>query len=218
MSKFDNVRKKVKKKKNELHLGYIILFVILFIGSYCYHKYTNDNYEKKLNNLIDNYQSKSMTLGETLFATIKTNNEYRDYFNSLPFGNPLDTIIVNSTYGWRLHPVDSGYVYHKGIDLYANTGENIYSTGIGKVVFSGWKLGYGSLIIIEHTLNYSSLYAHLNKRMVVMGDSVKKGEIIALSGRSGKVSGPHLHYEIRINGKTVNPFEYLKSTNKFSEY
>ena len=210
MSKFDKVRKNVKRKTNKLHFLYVFLFLIFINSSVYLYFFMKNNYENKIETVIEEYGEKSTTIGETLLTTIEKNKKYEHYFNSLPFGNPLDTIIVNSEYGWRKHPVDSNRIFHTGIDLQAKMNTPVYATGDGVVIYSKWKSGYGKTVIIQHQLNHMTLYSHLNKILVNNTEKVNKGDIIAYSGRTGKVSGPHLHYEIQINNKHIDPFEYLK--------
>jgi len=215
MSKFDAVRKKVKRRTNKLHLFYVFLFVV-FISISTIFIINQQNHTKELENILEDYQSKTERLGESLLTTLQQKKEYEEYFDSLPFGKPLDSIIINSYYGWRFHPVDSCYKFHTGIDLQALINTPIYASGSGKIIYCGWKQGYGKIIIIEHPFKNKSLYAHLNKFLVDSGQYVHKGDTIALSGRTGKVSGPHLHYEIRLNEKYINPFDFLKlDTNNF---
>jgi len=217
MSKFDIVRKNIKRKTNKIHFLYAFLFVVLMSVGFYFLKSTKEEYEKNLSNAVNDFERKSLTIGESLLTTIKTNNEYKAYFDSLPFGKPLDSMIVNSNYGWRYHPVDSFFKFHTGIDLDAKLNTKIYASGSGKVIFSSWRSGYGKLIIIQHPFNHKSLYAHLNSFLIDSGQYISKGQIIALSGRTGKVSGPHLHYEIQLNNRVINPFEYL-SKDKLYDY
>ena len=212
MSKFDKVRKDIKRKTNKLHFLYVFLFVVFTIINIFYLVYENKQY-KELETVVKDYQDKSMKLGDRLLTTIVANKQYSVYFDSLPFGNPIDSIIVNSRYGWRFHPVDSCYKFHTGVDFNANMNTPIFSSGSGVVIFTGWKSGYGKTIMLKHPFDNISLYAHLNKILVDSGQFISKGDTIALSGRTGKVSGPHLHYELRIKDKSINPFEYLKISN-----
>ena len=212
MSKFDAVRKKVKRKTNKLHLLYVFLFVV-FISITFFYTVKEQRQYRELQDVVKDYQEKSEKLGSTLLTTMIEKKQYETYFDSLPFGNPIDSIIINSYYGWRFHPVDSCFRFHTGVDFYANMNTPILATGSGKVIFADWKQGYGKLIILQHPFHNRSLYAHLNKSFVDSGQYVKKGDTIALSGRTGKVSGPHLHYEIQLNKKHINPFEYLKQIN-----
>ncbi len=107
----------------------------------------------------------------------------------------------------RKHPVLNRIRAHKGVDYAANTGTPIKSTGDGKIIFRGRKGGYGNVVIVQHGQKYSTLYAHMSnfKRKQRVGSKIKQGQIIGYVGRTGLASGPHLHYEFRINGLHRNP-------------
>jgi murein DD-endopeptidase MepM/ murein hydrolase activator NlpD len=96
---------------------------------------------------------------------------------------------------------------HKGVDYAAPTGTPIKSTGAGKVIFRGWKGGYGRVVIVQHGSKYRTLYAHMSKfsSKAKAGRKVKQGQIIGYVGKSGLATGPHLHYEFRVNGVHRNP-------------
>ena len=212
MSKFDTVRKTIKKSKQKIHYQYIILIIFSIIITTLYisdrfNKYSSE--KQNLEKIVSVYKLNQSTLSKKLLKIIDENNKYEYYFKSLPYGQPLDTLIINSVYGWRKHPVDSLISLHTGIDFHAKMNTNIYSTGNGVIVFAGYKKGYGRCIIIQHVLEHKTVYGHLNKILVKNGQQVNKGIIIGLSGQSGVVSGPHLHYEIRISNTPTNPYNYL---------
>ena len=102
---------------------------------------------------------------------------------------------------------------HKGVDFTAAIGTPIYAAGSGKIEFIGWKSGYGRFLLIKHNGNLSTAYAHASKfaSNLKRGSRVKQGDIIAFVGKIGRVTGPHLHYEVRVNGQQVNPMQF-KST------
>jgi len=110
-----------------------------------------------------------------------------------------------SGYGWRVDPVYHIRRFHEGMDFSAPVGTDIFATGNGKVIYSGWKQGYGETVEIDHGFNYTTRYAHCSKRMVKVGQKVKRGDIIALVGNTGKSTGPHLHYEVHYNGRPIDP-------------
>jgi len=111
--------------------------------------------------------------------------------------------VVTSLFGAR------GAYMHEGLDISVPEGTPIYSAAKGKVIFSGKHGGYGNVVILSHKDGYVTIYAHNSKLLVREGESVKKGKKIALSGNTGKTSGPHLHFEIRKDSKPVNPLKYL---------
>ena len=115
---------------------------------------------------------------------------------------------VASGYGLRIDPVYHVRKFHQGMDFTAPTGTEVFATGNAKVDFAGWKQGYGNTVILDHGYGYKTLYAHLYKILVRKGQKVRRSDIIALVGNTGKSTGPHLHYEVRLNNKPVDPRNY----------
>jgi len=101
-----------------------------------------------------------------------------------------------------------GY-YHKGLDIGNNTGTSINSTAAGVVIYAGWHGSYGRKIVIYHGFGYSTVYAHLSKMYAAVGDEVEKGEVIGTMGSTGRSTGPHLHYEVLVDGIPNNPQDFL---------
>jgi murein DD-endopeptidase MepM/ murein hydrolase activator NlpD len=173
--------------------------------------------------------------GKILYASLKTGgaeyNIYRyspdnkasnaqffsDSGNSIKSNllrTPVKVARISSHFGYRKkHPVLGYGAMHKGVDFAAAIGTPIYAAGNGKIEFIGWKPGYGRFILLKHNVRLSTAYAHASKfaSNLKRGSRVKQGDIIAFVGKSGRVTGPHLHYEVRINGKQVNPMKF-KST------
>lgn len=110
-----------------------------------------------------------------------------------------------SGYGWRIDPVYHIRRFHEGMDFTAPLGTDIFATGNGTVVYSGWRQGYGETVEIDHGFNYKTRYAHCSKRLVKVGQKVLRGDVIALVGNTGKSTGPHLHYEVHYHGKPIDP-------------
>jgi murein DD-endopeptidase MepM/ murein hydrolase activator NlpD len=134
----------------------------------------------------------------------------RGFFSHMPAIKPMAGPYSINGFGMRVHPVLLVYRMHPGIDIGSNDGTKVYATGDGVVRFSGrTQGGYGVVVEITHGYGYSTLYAHLSKAAVHPGMNVKRGDLIAYSGRSGLVSGPHLHYEVRRDGVTQNPVDYF---------
>ena len=115
---------------------------------------------------------------------------------------------VASGYGMRIDPVYHVRKFHQGMDFTAPTGTEVFATGNAKVEFAGWKQGYGNTVILDHGYGYKTLYAHLYKTLVRKGQKVRRSDVIALVGNTGKSTGPHLHYEVRLNGKAIDPRNY----------
>lgn len=137
-------------------------------------------------------------------SNIKSNN----VVSNNNFIWPIKWNGVTSSFGSRMHPVLKRYIFHAGVDLRAGVGTPIYAADDGKISYSGWASGYGNLIKIEHSRGYSTRYGHLDKLIAKQGSTVKRGELIGYSGKTGRVTGPHLHYEIRESDKPINPMKF----------
>lgn len=116
---------------------------------------------------------------------------------------------ITSPYGMRLHPILGVYKGHSGMDIGVPMGTPIKAAESGVVIHSGWIEGYGYTTILDHGNNISTLYAHSSRLLKRVGDEVKQGETIALVGSTGWSTGPHLHFEVRVNGKMTNPADWL---------
>jgi murein DD-endopeptidase MepM/ murein hydrolase activator NlpD len=119
---------------------------------------------------------------------------------------------LRSSFGERSDPFSGEGAFHTGIDLSAVTGSSVRATADGVVSHAGWSGRYGKLVVIDHGNGVQTYYAHLSEFLVVPGEDVRLGEVIALSGGTGRVTSPHLHYEVRIAGTPVNPYRYLTKT------
>ena len=121
-----------------------------------------------------------------------------------------DLRLRSSGYGWRIHPIAGVPRFHEGIDFSADTGTDIYATGNGTVVKAGFTTGgYGNLVVIDHGFGYQTLYAHMKNIGVLPGSEVKRGDVIGTVGNTGYSKGPHLHYEVHVNGRHVDPINYF---------
>jgi murein DD-endopeptidase MepM/ murein hydrolase activator NlpD len=117
---------------------------------------------------------------------------------------------IASGFGYRIHPIYKTWRMHTGIDFTAPIGTPIYATGDGVVERKKGKMtGYGKVVVIDHGYGYESLYAHMSKIIVKPGEKVKRGQVIGYVGNTGRSTGPHLHYEIKKNGKPVNPVHFF---------
>lgn len=116
---------------------------------------------------------------------------------------------VTSRFGWRGSPWGRGSDWHPGIDIANSTGTPISAAAAGEVVFSGWYSGYGNMVQIDHGNGIVTVYGHNSHNAVQVGQIVKKGQIIAYMGSTGYSTGPHVHYEVRVNGNVVNPANFL---------
>jgi murein DD-endopeptidase MepM/ murein hydrolase activator NlpD len=112
-------------------------------------------------------------------------------------------------YGERTDPFSGEGAMHTGVDISATTGTPVLTTADGMVAFAGWSSGYGQLIVVDHGNNIETYYAHLSRFGVVEGQEVRRGDAIGAVGSTGRVTAPHLHYEVRLGGAPVNPHPYL---------
>jgi murein DD-endopeptidase MepM/ murein hydrolase activator NlpD len=130
---------------------------------------------------------------------------------SIPNGGPLENIHTTGRFGMRTHPVTGKRAHHDGIDLRAKTKLPVFATADGVVEYATHqrKSGYGKLMIIRHNYGFETAFGHLSKFVVKYGDFVKKGDLIAYTGNSGRSSAPHLHYEIRYIHRNLNPANFI---------
>ncbi len=126
----------------------------------------------------------------------------------MPSGRPIEEGWLSSRYGKRNDPFTGKQVFHDGVDFAGKKGSAVVAVGDGVVSYTGKKSGYGYLVEITHGNGYVTRYGHNQKNLVEEGDTVKKGQQIALMGSSGRSTGPHVHFEVLRNGKTVNPAKY----------
>ena len=127
---------------------------------------------------------------------------------STPSIKPVSGIIT-SPFGYRKSPFTGKKTFHSGLDISNRMGTKIVSSATGKVIFSGKKTNYGNVVIIDHGYGKATKYAHLRDILVHNGQQVKRGEAIATLGNTGRTTGPHLHYEVLVNGTPVNPSKYI---------
>ena len=128
---------------------------------------------------------------------------------SVPSIMPVRGARTSSNYGMRTHPVLGRRRMHSGIDLAAPTGTPVYATADGLVGRADWFSSYGLYISIDHGADLETRYAHLSRLAVAAGDRVEKGQVIGYVGSTGRSTGPHLHYEVRVDGVAVNPNPYM---------
>ncbi|MEG2283791.1 MAG: peptidoglycan DD-metalloendopeptidase family protein, partial [Bacilli bacterium] len=116
---------------------------------------------------------------------------------------------VSSPFGYRIHPIFGYKKLHTGIDIPAPTGQSVIAANSGKVITAGYNSSYGNMIIIDHGGKIATLYAHNSSLLVGSGQHVKRGQVIARVGSTGNSTGPHLHFEVRLNGNYVDPRRYV---------
>ncbi|RQP04434.1 MAG: M23 family peptidase [Paracoccus sp. BP8] len=141
-----------------------------------------------------------------ILITLDQMNSYRIAVEKMPLAMPVQAAFrYTSPFGRRWGRM------HEGIDMAAPVGTPVYATGEGTVVFAGWQRGYGNLIKIQHELGTETRYGHLSKIRVKVGQKVSRGSQIGDMGNTGRSTGSHLHYEVRVNGRAVNPMSFIKA-------
>lgn len=168
--------------------------------------------------LVVNTTQKMDMLNRQLYIQSKSFDEVVDLFKNhdemlkcIPAIQPVSNKNLKQTasgYGLRIDPIYKTTKFHSGMDFSANIGTPVYATGDGRVIKVGWESGYGKIIKIDHGFGYVTWYAHLNNYKVRVGQRVVRGEVIGEVGNTGKSTGPHLHYEVHVKGKVVNPVNY----------
>ena len=169
-----------------------------------------------VNTLINNLRTtadqaeRELHLQTTSYEAIETTyDQNRIRFSHLPAIKPMDGFYNPNGFGMRLHPILNIVRRHDGIDIINEVGTSVYASAEGTIDFTGRKGDYGLAVEINHGYSMKSLYGHLSKILVREGQKVKRGELIAQSGNTGLSSGPHLHYEVRVNGVAQNPTYYF---------
>jgi len=132
----------------------------------------------------------------------------RWHLNTRPSIWPVDGLLMSS-YGQRTDPFSGEGAYHTGVDIAASMGTPAQATADGIVVYADREGGYGRLVVVDHGNGYETYYAHLSKFDVVTGQEIRQGEPIGEVGASGRVTAPHLHYEVRVRKAPVNPYRFL---------
>ena len=173
--------------------------------------------EKQITAEIDSYKKQQEELENLIRYTIDGSTYELKYSGGVMIWPTLESSYITSPYGSRLHPIQGVIKNHDGIDIGGSTGDPIYATADGIVIYSQFNTGgYGNMVMIDHGLNSDgvkivTLYAHGNKLLKNVGDTVKQGDIIMEMGSTGNSTGPHVHFEVRENGTHVDPKNYLSA-------
>ncbi len=168
-----------------------------------------DLLEKELGKL-----EKSLAVQEESFNNLKSHlADRKDIIARTPYRIPVKGFI-SSTFGMRTDPFTGLPRAHEGLDIAAPAGTPIYATADGLVTFSGTQSGFGNMVVIDHGYGVITRYAHNNTLLAREGQRVKRGQVIATVGTTGHSTGPHLHYEIRINGVSINPLHIMMKARR----
>ena len=159
---------------------------------------------------LPDYEKAMARDGQTDFKQVMiTLAEHRAALRKIPFKSPMLYFYISSDYGMRTHPKSGKKTFHHGIDLAGTWQENVRATAPGTVVFAGREGSFGKVVRIEHEFGISTLYAHLARITVTVGDYVGENAVIGKMGNTGKSAGPHLHYEVQVDGRSVDPNAFL---------
>lgn len=168
--------------------------------------------------LVKTVTDKLDRLDNMLYSQIKSFDYLRELSGSaadrlahIPSIQPISSKYLKtmaSGYGYRRDPIYGTTRFHAGMDFSSNIGTPVYATGDGVVTGAGWESGYGNAVVIDHGYHYTTRYAHLSEILVKNGQRVSRGDLIGKVGNTGKSTGPHLHYEVRLRGEPQNPVNY----------
>jgi murein DD-endopeptidase MepM/ murein hydrolase activator NlpD len=146
---------------------------------------------------------------DMLFAVMQSSLDQwqsgRRLMTALPAGQPVPTVDLTSPFGVRYDPFTRRPAVHPGQDFRGPYGSPIMAAGVGRVVHAGWLAGYGKAVMIDHGYNLVSLYGHMSRILVHGGQAVRRGDELGLIGSTGRSTGPHLHFEVRLDGRSINP-------------
>ncbi len=166
----------------------------------------NDTLEGAIHSLADHKITVLTNLDALKYSTYTNNSPNINLSDALAI-QPVSNPRVSSPFGYR--NFGGRGEFHPGIDLAVPYGSSIFSTGSGVVVYAGWKNGYGNFIEIDHGNGFITRYGHSSRLLVSVGDQITKNQQIAMVGCTGRCTGPHLHYEVLLNGQRQNPATYL---------
>lgn len=162
----------------------------------------------ELDHLAKQVEHRSLQLG--VLETMLMNRDLQD--EVYPTGRPVKRGWVSSYFGHRTDPFNGRIAHHDGIDIAGKRGSDVISVAAGVVTWAGKRYGYGNLVEINHGNGYVTRYGHNEDVVVKVGDTVKKGDEIARMGSSGRSTGPHVHFEVIKNGRTVDPIRYVRAS------
>jgi len=163
------------------------------------------DFVESLNDLSVQLDNRSQQL--SVLETMMMNRNLQDEVT--PTGRPITRGWLSSYFGLRTDPFTGRRVHHSGVDFAGKLGSDIVSVAAGVVTFSGRRSGYGNLVEINHGKGYVTRYGHTQENLVKLGDTIKKGQVIAKMGSTGRSTGPHVHFEVMVNGRHVNPKRYI---------
>ncbi len=158
---------------------------------------------------LDRVEADAMHLEQSLGELLEYFHDASLLLSNTPSVRPVNAGFQTSSFGKRKDPFHGGWVMHKGLDIGGQIGMEVFAPADGVVIFTGYRGGYGQTVVVDHGYGLQTHYAHLSRYRVHKGEQVKRGDIIAEMGNSGRSTGPHLHYEVRRNGQVLNPVRFV---------
>ncbi len=202
----DTYKKELKTRKQEQEKSAIVLSNIKVVKNNQMSNLTEQ--EQALQQQIDEYQKQVQDIEIELLMILTANLGSEYVGGTLAWPVPGYTALT-SNYGMRTHPISGLYKMHTGVDIAAPLGSYFVAVNDGTVVTSKYSPTYGNMVVIDHGGGLSTLYAHGEERLVEVGDTVKRGEPVLTVGSTGVSTGPHAHFEVRVNGVWTDPLEYI---------
>jgi murein DD-endopeptidase MepM/ murein hydrolase activator NlpD len=158
---------------------------------------------------FDQLTNRSYGLEQNLHELYELLSDQRSFLNALPTKKPSEGMFT-SGFGVRVSPMgDGAEKMHEGLDIASNVGTPIHAPAAGTIIFAGKKSGYGQIIMMDHGYGLETWYGHTSRILTKPGQKIKRGQVIALSGNSGRSTGAHVHYEVHVNGIPVDPINYI---------
>ncbi|MEM6533670.1 MAG: M23 family metallopeptidase [Myxococcota bacterium] len=158
---------------------------------------------------IDRLSADAGNIRETLSNLVDYFNDAEQILANTPSVRPSNSPWMTSGFGPRRDPVDGRLMMHKGLDIGGAIGSHIVAPADGVVIFAGSRGGYGRTLVVDHGYGYQTHFAHLSAFAVSVGDRVSRGQLMAYMGSTGKSTGPHLHYEVRLHGRPLDPMRFI---------
>ncbi|QUH19562.1 M23 family metallopeptidase [Alkaliphilus sp. B6464] len=168
--------------------------------------FSSQGYEEEINFLTQLIDREKENM-EKLILNVEQQLEYLDALPNL-MPNPGR---ISSPFGYRISPTGRNREFHNGIDISNKLGTDIIAAGSGIVTYSGYNGAYGKVVMISHGYGYTSIYAHNQEILVSVGDQIEKGQVIAKVGSTGRSTGPHVHFEVRLNNEPINPLDLIEN-------
>jgi murein DD-endopeptidase MepM/ murein hydrolase activator NlpD len=173
----------------------------------------------QLQNITDQLTREISQQKESYSEVVEKYKYNQKLFSAIPALKPMEGYYSTKGFGRRMHPVLGMFRIHQGLDIIGDVGTPVYASGDGTIEYAGQSGGgYGIVVVVNHGFGYQSMYAHLSRVLVRQGIKIKRGDQLAKSGRTGLVSGPHLHYEVIYKGVKKNPVDYFLDDVSPKEY